>query len=174
MNQILQKRLTKPTQDVRLLDEHFITITIKRVLSEASFRLDLRDFETHSSRQKAYGQKPVAACILFLLFFLMGAIPALTDHEDPQHGTYLINSIVWGLLLVASVFYARVSRTDVLVYYNRYNGNPLLTLYYNLPDKETFAGFVKDLDDRLEALNPRISPASSPAKNEQPFPSWLN
>lgn len=174
MTQILQKRLTKPTQDVRLTDDDFIVITIKRVLSEVSFRLDLRDLETHSSRQKAYDQKPVAACILFLLFFLMGAIPALTDHDDPQHGTYLLNAVVWGLLLLATVYYAWLSRTDVLVYFNRYNGKPCLSLYHNIPDKKAYDAFVDKLNDRLQALNPRNGPAGAPAKNEQSFPAWLN
>ena len=174
MTQILQKRLTKPTQDVRLTDDDFIVVSIKRVLSEASFRLDLRDFDPHSSRQKAYGQKPVAACILLLLVFLMGAIPALTDHDDTQHGTYLLNACVWGFLLLAAVYYAWLSRTDVLVYFNRHSGNPCLTLYHDLPDKEAFDGFVDKLNRRLQAINPRDVPASSPSKNEQPFPAWLN
>jgi hypothetical protein len=174
MTQILQKRLTKPTQDVRLTDDDFIAITIKRVLSEVSFRLDLKDFDPHSSRQKAYDQKPVAACILFLLFFLMGAIPALTSQDDPQHGTYLLNAVVWGLLLLATVYYAWISRSDVLVYFNRYNGKPCLSLYHNNPDKKAYDAFVDKLNDRLQALNPRNSPASEPTKNEQALPAWLN
>ena len=156
MMRIIQKKLFSSTQDVLLTDDDFIAITVKRMLSERTFKFDLRDLNQEPSRQKAYPQKPIALCILFGLLFLTGALPALNERDPAQRGTYVFSALFWGMLIIVSALYAWFTRSDFHAYFNRYSGKPVFTLYHGKPSPESFDAFITALNARLKVLNPRM------------------
>lgn len=167
MVQIIQRKLFGPTQHICLTDDGSISITLKRVLSERTFKFDLRDLEPEPSRQKSIPSNAVALAIFFGLLTLTGLIPALTEQEAAQRGPYILSAIFWGSLLFASALYAWFRRSDIHAYFHRYSGNPILTLYHDNPNRASFDTFSTALNERLKALNPR-NELESPGR-EHPF-----
>ena len=162
MIRIVQKRLFHPTLDIRLTNDDFIEITHKRLLSQRSFKLDLRDFDPHSSRQKSIPRRPVTLMILFTVFFLIGLIPRLAEPDATQ--MRLTTAIIWGSLVLIAGIFAWFGRSDLTAYFSRYNGSAVLTLYHGKPDAASFGEFARALDARLRALNPRPSRPEAPLR----------
>jgi len=172
--QIVQKKLFSPTQEIRLTDDDFIAITLKRILSERSFRFDLRDFDPEPSRQKSIPRNAVALAIVFGLLTLTGLIPALTERDPEQRGPYILSAIFWGALLFASILYAWFMRTDIHAYFHRYSGKALITLYHGKPTQAAFDSFTTALNARLKAINSRSVPTKEPELPESEHPFSLN
>jgi hypothetical protein len=174
IKQITQKKRFGPRQDVRLADDDSVTVTIKRLLSESTFKFHLREFDPEPSRQKSIPRKPVAVSIVLGLLFLTGAVPALTEADPTQRAPYIVSAVLWGSLLLATVLYAWLTRTDIHVYFQRRTGQPVLTLYHNNPTQPSFGDFVTALHSRLRALNPQSTAGEEMKPPERDHPFSLN
>jgi hypothetical protein len=153
MKRIIQKRLVGGKQEVLLSDDGFIQVTSKRLFSERSFRYALSELDPESSRQKAANKSAYGLAFVFGFLTLTGVVPALTAAADTNVDMYWFSTFFWGTFMALSLVYARLTRVDLVVYFRRYSGVPVIALHYALPDETTFLEFITRLDLQLQAIH---------------------
>ena len=166
---IIQKRWLKPTQDVKLEEDHFVTVTYKSLLSEKTFKLDLYKISPESSRQKAFGRKPVGFSIIFLVLALINLVIGVLEKDPQLRPSNFKTVLVWVVCLAVTASYAWVTRIDIVAYFNKFSGQPILTLHRNNPEPASFESFINELDRRLNAIHRPVVPPEEPSQSSSPF-----
>jgi hypothetical protein len=151
--EIVQKRFCKPTQTLRLTDDDYLEVEIKRLLREGKFKLNLRDFYEVSSHQKVFKKKPFALTVIFgILTIALLVIALIQKNHSEQMGLFEFTGVVLGCFIFSGLV-LWFTRADYLKYDHRLTKKAILTPYFNLPDKASFQNFITALDARLKSIH---------------------
>ncbi len=146
----IQKKMFRGRQEFRLQDDDHIFISFKTHGGERSFTIALAGLDPRSARIKtsAYGFLIAAVpTALFTAFMLLGVILQRTAAEVIQ--ALIVTVVFGGISFLCFRENARKS-TDIVTFYSRANGKPVLLPWYNNPNKAAFDTFITELTNRIK------------------------
>lgn len=153
MIEIVQKRFCKPTQILRLTDDDWLEVEIKRFLSEKKVRLKLQNFNEISSHQKAFQKRPFVLTVIFGVLTIVLLVLALMQQNHSEQIRLFETTGVWFSCFVLSGLALYFTRKDYILYVNRFNNVAMITPYFNLPDETSFQNFITALDSKLKSIH---------------------
>jgi hypothetical protein len=143
---------------VRLTDDDTLMVQAKngRVLNDYPVYLNVLHEVPSRIRQTAKlgGVAVIGTGILFLLF-LLGAILA---SQTEARVSMLPLCAIFAFITCAGYARMRQVSYDVLVFYNRFNGQAAFNLYHEKPDADSFLAFVAELKRRIKKAHEKIPP----------------
>jgi hypothetical protein len=150
---IEQHRLLKPKQVLYLTNDGFLCVTVKRLLSEREFKLDLHDIKPESSWQKVFPKGAFALTLLCAgLMLAAGGFAAFQNDPSARLGWIEVGSFWAGASLLSAAWFW-LARSEFIAYFHRFSGEPLVLIHTDLPDVAAVQRFVRALDTRLMGIH---------------------
>lgn len=151
---LVQKQLFKGSQRFEITDDDQIIVTSKGIGNERSFKFSLLEIEPRCGRVKQTAWIQLIGTILFGAMFGLVIISALFDTRSVKHADFV--GLIFGVFMigvVTSFFFRAYLRkvVDVVAFYSRANGQPLILMWYCNPSQEACDGFAHELEKRINA-----------------------
>jgi hypothetical protein len=157
--ELRQSELFRGSRVVRLNDDDTLLVQAKngRVLNDYPVYLNVLHEIPSRIRQTAKlgGVAVIGTAILFLLFLLAAIFAPQTEARV----SVLPLCAIFGFITFAGYARMRQVSYDVLVFYNRFNGQAAFNLYHEKPDADSFAAFVAVLKQRIKTRKDSTAPA---------------
>jgi hypothetical protein len=156
--ELRQAEFFRGSRIVRLDESDTITVQAKngRVFNEYPVYLNvLHDVPTRVHRTaRAGGVAVIGTAIVFLLFlFCMLFAPQIEAKVS-----FAPMCVIFGFITMAGYAGMRQVSYNLLVFYNRFNGQAAFNLYRDRPDPKSFATFVSVLKQRIKQAHAKIPP----------------
>ncbi len=156
--ELRQSEFFRGSRVVRLDENDTITVQAKngRVFNEYPVYLSVLNEIPSRVRQTArVGSIAVAGTgVLFLLFLMC----TLFAPKSEAKVSFAPLCVIFGFITLAGFARMRQISYDVLVFYNRFNGQAAFNLYHDKPDADSFAAFVTVLKQRIKRAHEKIPP----------------
>jgi hypothetical protein len=141
--ELKQTVFLKGFRQVSFVNDMSIRLTIKELGKTQEFTVPLSIINDSISRVKSFIVSYLIASIVFLLlsigFFLL---PFFEKFDDA-----MITGVVFGIIFGSPVIYTAyklyITSYDYDVFYNKYDGNVIFTLYRNKPNAIVYEEFIK-------------------------------
>ena len=141
--QIVQSQFCRGSRRCRILtDDGLLEVQQRdgRALKQFSLRLDLLHDAPTRVRCKAPAAL-IASCIFGVLcLFALGGVLLVPETGAKASAGFFV--CLMGFAAIASFLRWRQQSGDVLFFYNRFSGQPVVSLFHDEPDKRSFASFV--------------------------------
>jgi hypothetical protein len=161
--EIDQRHFRKGRRNVVLTKEDSLSVSICQGSTVNEFSVPLEVLDSNPCRIKNSGGKRWIAMALFCLgLSLCAFVEAIITADRSQRGTSLVSGVL--ILFPALIFGAQMwrDRYDLLIFSNRFSGQPVFNLFYGQPHQDEFAAFVAELTTRIQRCHAQT--ASVPAE----------
>lgn len=149
--ELKQNMFLKGFRQVSFKDDITIRLTIKELGKTQEFTVPLSIINNSISRVKSFSVSYLIASIAFLLiamFFL--SMPFWGKFNDAMI-TGVVFGIIFGLPVLYTGYKLYITSYDYDVYYNRYDGTVIFTLFRKKPTAIAYEKFKKSFIEKLAA-----------------------
>jgi hypothetical protein len=141
---LIQKGFFKGSQIFEVGDNE-ILVQLKHYQQNREFKIPLNIIGKNSEICRGKDYWLLITSILFILLTALCVVLLFVFDEGGFTGFSII-----AFLVSAYTYHCHKKRSyDYLIYYNIFSGQPALVFWNDKPDKETFSGFIGQLNDRL-------------------------
>lgn len=151
INRILAQKsqATGEERVFRIYDEKFINITIKDLMGEKKYDLNLSMLEPWPSRHRYFSLRWLIGIIYFGIATLAYGAYLYDNHSSETLGRLLPFIVIFILLALGSLLMFMYRSPHVTEFRSRYCGCTLISLLYNNPGKDEFESFVEEIKNRI-------------------------
>ena len=150
---LTQKRLLFGTQTFELTGDDQLLVSTKGWGGEKRFKVPLASLDPEPARIRT---RPIFRWALAaLLGTLFGGV-VLLGVWSPDGGEPVspgLFGIILGAFFVAFLRSAVLETVNVMAFYDRFSGRPLLTPWFNNPNAKTFDDAMRELRNRISRLS---------------------
>jgi hypothetical protein len=158
---IEQKRLGRGRQRFELVDAGCLSCTFKTFRVERRYRIELGVLDAEPVRYKFVPLGPSIATLVFGIFTVALLLLGRWAHDTAAVALAWVFTVLCGVITITAFCKFLVEKTDELTFCGRYNGQGILSVWWNRPDPATFEAFVETLKKRiLEANRSHPTPGS--------------
>lgn len=134
-------------------DQRFIEVNRRGIIGEKKYNLNLSILEPWPVRQRYFSWHWLLSTVYFLIATVAYSL-YLYHHRDTDILTRLLPFVLIFVLLTLGSLVMFLSRSPhVIEFRSRYCGVPLVSLFYNNPNKEECKVFVEELKNRIIAAS---------------------
>ena len=167
MLEISQRLFMKGARQLRCNTDDTISVTLNENGHVNEFSVSVGLLSESPSRVKQPAGKFLSSVLVFGLIALASFLFAVFTSNSDARATSAIVCFFFLFPTALAVFRMWRGTYDVVIFHNRFNGQPVFNLFHDCPTAETCQGFVSELVKRikLKALDaPETDPASIPSQ----------
>ena len=141
--ELKQSMFLKGFRQVSFEDDMTIRLTIKELGKTQEFTVPLSIINNSISRVKSFSVSYFIASIVFFLIAIgFLSMPFWAKFNDAMI-TGAVFGIIFGLPVIYTAYKLYITSYDYDVFYNKYDGNVIFTLYRNKPNEIVYEEFKK-------------------------------
>jgi hypothetical protein len=150
MLEISQRRFMKGARKLRFTTDDMLSVTINQNGHVNEFSVSVGLLSESPSRVKQPATKFLGGVLVFGLITLVALLVAVfTSNTETRVSCAVLATL---FLLPTSLAVSRMLRGtyDLLVFHNRFNGQPVFNMFHDCPTVEACQGFVSELVKRIK------------------------
>lgn len=165
MLEISQRLFLKGARKLRFNADDMLSVTVSQNGHVNEFSVSVALLGESPSRVRQPASKYLAGVLVFGLITLASFLAAVFTSNADARASFGIFSFLFLFPTALAVFRMWRGTYDLLIFYNRFNGQPVFNMFHDCPTSEACQGFVSELVKRikLKALDaPLADPTSIP------------
>ncbi len=167
MLEISQSLFMKGARQLRFNTDDMLSVTISQGGHVNEFSVPVGSLSESPSRVKQPASKFLGGVLVFGLITLASLLVAIFTSNTDARVSCAVFTVLFLFPTSVAVFRMWRGTYDLLIFHNRFNGQPVFNIFHDCPTAETCQGFVSELVKRIKLKGldaPQADPTSIPSQ----------